>query len=943
MRAKRGPSSLAPVTYFVAAMLSMLVLQPSPSSWALSLSPGGSLAGSELLGGGVQSTAIGFTAVVETATTLAGSDKPGAADGKGSASSFNLPTGIATDGTNLYIADTANHKIRQLAIATGVVTTLAGNGTQGATDGTGTSASFNSPTGIATDGTNLYVADKGNNKIRRVAIGTGAVTTLAGSGALGGTDGKGPVASFNSPSGITTDGMNLYVVTTGNHRIRQVVITTAVVTTLAGSGMQGQADGRGTGASFNSPSGITTDGANLYVADTGNNKIRRVAISTGDVTTLAGSGAPIPADGLGIGASFNSPSAITGDNSHLYVVDTQKNSIRKIEIASGKVTTLNPSGALDVAGITTDGNFLFVASKFAIQKFSPTVGGAWGGSASINLLGSCLLGAATASVCVEHFGSVSGNRVKTACDTVVKGAFAVEGCNKANVPGSCSILQTIALQPVVAKAYFYLSAGTPLSVYLAACAEKGGTWLGAPTISGVSPGTGAAGTKVTITGTRFSTVPAENVVAFNGTPAAVTTATATSLTVMVPQGASTGSVSVTTAGGMAISAKLFTVPPVPTITEVSVTDGPAGTKVIITGTNFSTILANDIVTFNGVAARVIEATATSLTVTVPQGATTGNVAVKTAGGVATSLVAFKVPPTVTGFSPNTGPVGAKVTITGTKFNTTAADNAVRFNGAIASVIAATATALTVTVPPGASTGTVSVATAGGTATSMGVFKFLPAPIVTGMSPDVGAAGTKVIITGTNFNTTPATNTVTFNGAAATVTAATATSLTVTVPQGATTGNVAVKTAGGVATSLVAFKVPPTVTGFSPSTGPVGATVTISGTKFSTNAVDNAVRFNGAIASVMAATATALTVTVPQGASTGTVSVTTAGGTATSTAEFKFRRLNIEVQQTLRRMIDLQWSSIVVAFARSGIQFVGNPIALFLRQVLHAGASRQVLP
>ena len=163
----------------------------------------------------------------------------------------------------------------QLSLST-VVTTLAGS-SNGYLDGTGTSASFSYPQGITIDGTNLYVGDAGNHLIRKIVISTGAVTTLAGTGSSGSTDNTtGTSASFSGPIGITTDGTNLYVADYYNHLIRKIVISTGVVTTVAGTGSSGSANGTGTSASFNLPRGITTDGTNLYVAEYGNHLIRKI-------------------------------------------------------------------------------------------------------------------------------------------------------------------------------------------------------------------------------------------------------------------------------------------------------------------------------------------------------------------------------------------------------------------------------------------------------------------------------------------------------------------------------------------------------------------------------------------------------------------------------------------------------------------------------------------
>jgi hypothetical protein len=331
-------------------------------------SSGGGGTGS-LMGGAIQGVALNLS---KTVTTLAGSGATGSADNTGIAATFYYPCCIATDGTNLYMTDTYNNKIRQIVIATGVVTTLAGSGIAGAVDGTGTAASFNHSLGITTDGTNVYVSD--NYKIRKIVISTGVVSTLAGSGAYGSADGASTAASFSTPYGITTDGTNVYAADTLNHKIRQIVIATGVVTTLAGSGVAGAVDASGTAASFNLPAGITTDGTNLYVTEKGNYKVRKIVISTGAVTTLAGSGVLGAADGTGTAASFSYPMGISSDGTNLYISDLNNHNVRKIVIATGIVTTVAGSGsagAVDAtgtaasfyfpSGITNDGSSLYVA------------------------------------------------------------------------------------------------------------------------------------------------------------------------------------------------------------------------------------------------------------------------------------------------------------------------------------------------------------------------------------------------------------------------------------------------------------------------------------------------------------------------------------------------------------------------------------------------------
>lgn len=315
-------------------------------------------------------------------TTLAGlPNNSGPSDGTGSLARFNVPQAITSDGTNLFVADSGNHAIRKIEISTGVVTTLAGLAENlGSTDGTGATARFRWPRGITLVGSDLYVSDQGNNAIRRVVISTAAVTTLAGlAGNSDFADGTGLAARFHGPTGCTTDGVNLFITDTRNHTIRKVVIATGVSTTLAGSpNVSGSVDGIGTEARFREPQGITTDGTNLYVADSSNHAIRKLVIATGVVTTLAGTlGTTGFDDGIGSLARFSFPNGLTTDGANLYVSDTYGQKIRKIVIATGEVTTLagtsGSSGTDDGTGVlakfnypqglTTDGTYLYVADS----------------------------------------------------------------------------------------------------------------------------------------------------------------------------------------------------------------------------------------------------------------------------------------------------------------------------------------------------------------------------------------------------------------------------------------------------------------------------------------------------------------------------------------------------------------------------------------------------
>jgi Leucine-rich repeat (LRR) protein len=254
----------------------------------------------------------------------------------------------------------------------------------------------------------------------------------------------------------------------------------------------------------------------------------------------------------------------------------------------------------------------------------------------------------------------------------------------------------------------------------------------------------------------------------------------------------------------------FQLPPAPTITGISPIGGPVGTTVTITGTNFSTTPANNIVKFNGTDAIVIASTATTITTTVPLGATTGPIAVTVNSQTAISSSSYVVgtpPPVITSINPSFGPVGTTITITGTNFSPTPANNIVKFNGTTAVVTASTATSITTTVPVGATTGKITVTVNSQTATSASDFTFgNPAPTISSFSPFSGAEGTTVTISGSYFSATPSDNVVKFNGTAATVSSSTTTSIVTAVPVGATSGTITVTRDGLSGTSAGNFTI-----------------------------------------------------------------------------------------------------------------------------------------
>jgi hypothetical protein len=396
----------------------------------------------------------------------------------------------------------------------------------------------------------------------------------------------------------------------------------------------------------------------------------------------------------------------------------------------------------------------------------------------------------------------------------------------------------------------------------------------APSIMNLSPVNGNVGTSVTITGSSFGLAQGYSTISFNGVEAAPSSWSDGSIGVPVPPGASSGNV-VVTASGLASNGVFFTVIPPPSITNTSPNSGAVGVPLTVLGTNFGNSQAASTVKFNGTTATATAWSDTSISTTVPVGATTGNVVV-TVNGSASNGVLFTVLPTpnIISLSPTSGAIGALVTITGTNFGSTRGSSTASFNGAAAtSYTSWNATTIKATVPAGATTGNVVVTVNG--VSSNGVL-FTITPHISSLSPTSGAAGILVTVTGTNFGPSQGASTVKFNGTAATsYTSWSDTVVKANVPPGATTGNATV-TVNGAVSNGVSFTVLPTpnISSLSPTSGAVGATVNINGTNFGSSRGTSTVNFHGtAVTSYTSWSATLIKVKVPSGATTGDVIVT----------------------------------------------------------------------
>jgi hypothetical protein len=398
-----------------------------------------------------------------------------------------------------------------------------------------------------------------------------------------------------------------------------------------------------------------------------------------------------------------------------------------------------------------------------------------------------------------------------------------------------------------------------------------------PAISSITPTVGWFGTRVWIYGFDFTGTTS---VTFNGVPAQFSVQSDGWIDTNVPTGATSGPISVTTANGTGWSTSSFTLVPPPVVSSFTPTGGPFGTVVDIRGSNFTGALS---VNFgNGLAQTFTVDSDSEIHAVVPNGATTGPIMVTNPGGTGTSSSSFALPtPTISSFIPTSGPPGTSVDIHGTNLTGT---TAVTFGGVVATFTVDSDSEIHATVPSGARTGWISVATNVGSTGSTSTFSVVGgAPSTTSITPLSGPVGTSVDIHGANFT---GTTSVTFGYVPATFTVDSDSELHTTVPSGATNSYITIVTPlGSITAAGVLFVVtasPPTISSFTPSSGPVGTSVDIHGANF-TGA--SSVTFNGAAATYTVNSDSEVHASVPSGASSGLIGITTSGGTGASSASF----------------------------------------------------------
>ena len=289
-------------------------------------------------------------------TTVAGDGTEGFSGDGGSATSASLalPSDVAVDADgNFFIADRANHRIRRVDAVSGIITTFAGNGTAafGGDAGPATSASLDSPNGVALDADgNLFISDPGNDRIRRVDAVSGIITTVAGNGIeeFSGDGGAATSAGIFNPADIALDADgNLFISDPGNQRIRRVDAVSGVISTVAGDGNQGSTGdgGLATSASFSFPAGVVLDASNnLFIADQGNQRIRRVDAVSSIITTVAGDGSQgLSGDGgpaTSAGLSFPADVVVLDISNDLFIADQGNQRIRRVDAVTGIITTV---------------------------------------------------------------------------------------------------------------------------------------------------------------------------------------------------------------------------------------------------------------------------------------------------------------------------------------------------------------------------------------------------------------------------------------------------------------------------------------------------------------------------------------------------------------------------------------------------------------------------
>ncbi|QEM10130.1 IPT/TIG domain-containing protein [Mucilaginibacter rubeus] len=776
----------------------------------------------------------------------------------------------------------------------GTYSTLAGGNQAGYVDGTGTDALFGEINNIANDAEgNLYVTEDNyrdglNSRVRKITP-AGVVTTYA--------------QGFRAPRGIVVDANGIVYVAESAGRIMKITKdgTTSVFAGQIGNGFS---NGVGASASFNNPDGLAIDKAgNLYVADYNNSMIRKIT-PTGLVTTIAGSGKNGDDDGIGAAATFNVPENIKVDSKGYIIITEHTGLLRKITPA-GEVFTIS------APYYDSNGQVIYqpISPKIALDENDNvmTCGGIFfsDGFYKINTTGYNISPALPAGLVLSQDGTISGTpsvladaanykiiasnasgmasttinlKVVLSSDPPVINSFSPTAGHfdtRIIITGNF-FTEATAVTIGGKKVDYFDVTPTSITTYVPAGATSGevtvttprGTarlsgfsFIPPPTISSVSPLSGWKGSKITINGTGFSDV---SQVYFGSYYAAFKIVSPTQIEATLQEGAS-GDVSISAPSGYGTFPGFTYIYP-PSVSSISPASGGAGTTITINGSNFNNTTAIKFGNTNATSFKVVSPT--QITAVVAAGSSNG-ITVTTPAGTSGSYYdfTFMPPPVITQVYPTKAGYNSTIIIYGSGLS----GARVTIGGVPANISFNYESQLYVNVGYGASSGDITITTTGGTVTYPG-FVLVPAPTITSFTPQTAAAGDKVIITGTNLDEV---DNVSFGGISAAFKVLSPTTIEATVGYG-TSGAVTVSSEGGYASLQGFVHTGPVITSFSPASAGIGESVIIKGSNFTNT---SAVEFGGVPATSFTVNSpTQITAIVGTG-KTGNITVTTPLGKA----------------------------------------------------------------
>ncbi len=448
-----------------------------------------------------------------------------------------------------------------------------------------------------------------------------------------------------------------------------------------------------------------------------------------------------------------------------------------------------------------------------------------------------------------------------------------------------------------------------------------------PVVTNLNPVTGLVGSQVQIIGSGFGASQGTSTVSFSGTNASVVSWSDTQVTVVVPSTAATGQVWVIVGGVSSSATMFFNVPP-PRITGISPASGTIGTQFTVTGSGFQATKGSSSIVVNNMIATVTSWSDTQIVATTPAGTTGGFVRVVVNGVTSNQNLVFGLPnPIVTGVSPVSGPVGTAMQINGSGFGASQGTSAAKLNGTSLTVTAWSDTQITATVPVTATSGLMQV-TVGGVGSAANINFTVPLPQVNSVAPATGIAGTQITVNGLGFQAVKGSSSLMVNGFAVTTTAWSDTQITGTLPAGVTTGPVKVTVNSLASNQDVLFIVPnPMVTGVSPTSGPAGSQITVTGTGFGATQGTSSIKINSVAATVVTWSDTQIVATVPQ-TLTGLLQVTVSNITSPAGIYFEITLPHVSSLSPASGVVGTQVTVTGSGFRASQSQSSGSSTITF---------------